>query len=337
MSRDEYFGSEHAEAQCQAILERALRVYHRDEGHRGGNWIGERILDRELVPVAREAFLDADDMPPDQEVLQALDGEGMRLLGEGYHVMALAEPANRFVVKYAKNLDGIPPLAPPQEQPQREEWAHDHGVQPDGRLHPAIWQHIRSFEMYGLLAVPNRVYVAESANRLLNDDQRRALERFRSIGIVRSLGSGPLTLRVCYPDDFPNGKRTPDGVVVSVLVIQPLVTPLVVAIERAVHAGNLEAVRDLEARYTRFVHRLWRYGISHLDFSMMNVGITGSGEAERLQVFDPHMGLIDIAGGGREVQDPMAERPPGHRSPEDLLRAARDGSRWALWRIQQDV
>ena len=120
-------------------------------------------------------------------------------------------------------------------------------------------------------------------------------------------------------------------------MIQPLVTPLVVAIERAVRAGNLEAARDLEARYTRFVHQLWQYGISHLDFSVLNVGITGSGEAERLQVFDPHMGLIDIAGGGREVQDPMAARPPGHRSPEDLLRAARDGSRWALWRIQQDV
>ena len=191
--------------------------------------------------------------------------------------------------------------------------------------------------MYGPLAVPNRVYLAESAYRLLNDDQRRALERFRSIGIVRSLGSVPRTLRVPYPDDFPNEKRAPDGVVVSVLVIQPLVTPLVVAIERAVRAGNLDAARDLEARYTQFVHELWRYGISHLDFSILNVGITGSGEAERLQIFDPHMGVIDIAGGGREVHDPMAARPPGQRSPEDLLRAARDGSRWALWRIQQDV
>jgi len=247
--------------------------------------------------------------------------------------MTLAEPANRFVVKYTKNREGIPPLAPPREQPRREEWAHDHSVQPDGCLHPAIWQHIRSFEAYGPLAVPNRVYLAESAYRLLNDDQRRALERFRSIGIVRALGSVPRTLRVSYPDDFPNEKQAPDGVVVSVLVIQPLVTPLVVAIERAVRAGNLEAARDLEARYTRFVHRLWRYGISHLDFSMLNVGITGSGEAERLQVFDPHMGVIDIAGGGGEVQDPMA----AWQSPEDLLRAARDGSRWALWRIQQDV
>jgi hypothetical protein len=85
------------------------------------------------------------------------------------------------------------------------------------------------------------------------------------------------------------------------------------------------------------VHELWRYGISHLDFSILNVGITGSGEAERLQVFDPHMGLIDIAGGGREVHDPMAARPPGDRSPEDLLRSARNGSRWALSRMQQNV
>jgi len=336
-SRDESFGSEHAEAQFEEILERVLRAYHRDEGHGGANWIGERILDAELVPVAREAFLDADDMPPDHVVLQVLDGEGMHLLGEGYHVMTLAEPANRFVVKYAKNREGIPPLAPTQEQPRREEWVRDHGVQPDGYLHPAIWQHIRSLEVYGPLAVPNRVYLAESAYRLLNEDQRRALERFRAIGIVRSLGSGPRTLRVHYPDDFPNEKRAPDGVGVSVLVVQPLVTPLVVAIEREVRAGNLEAARDLEARYTRFVHQLWRYGISHLDFSVLNVGITGSGEAERLQVFDPHMGVIDIAGGGREVQDPMAAGPPGQRSPEDLLRSARDGSRWALWRIQQNV
>jgi len=43
------------------------------------------------------------------------------------------------------------------------------------------------------------------------------------------------------------------------------------------------------------------------------VGITGSGETERLQIFDPHMGLIDLAGGGREVHDPMAARPPGDR------------------------
>jgi hypothetical protein len=154
-------------------------------------------------------------------------------------------------MKYAKNHEGTPPLAPPGEQPRREEWA-------------------------------------------------------------------------------------PDGVRVAVLVIQPLVTPLVVVLERVLRAGNLEGARDLQARYTRFVHELWQHGISHLDFSLLNVGITGSGAAERLQVFDPHMGLIDLAGGGREVHDPLAD-PPGRRSPEDLLRAARDGSRWALWSIQQNV
>ena len=93
-------------------------MYHRDEGHGGAKCIGERILDVDLVPVAREAFLEADHMPPDHEVLQVLDGKGMHLLGEGYHVIALAEPAKRFVVKYAKNRKGIPPLAPPQEQPR---------------------------------------------------------------------------------------------------------------------------------------------------------------------------------------------------------------------------
>jgi hypothetical protein len=152
----------HAEAQLEAILDRVLRTYHQNEGHGGANWIGESILDAALVPVAREAFLDADDMPPDHEVLEVLEREGMHLLGEGYHVMALAEPANRFVVKYAKHGEAIPPLAPSREQPRREDWAHDHGVQPEGRLHPAIWQHIRSFEAYGSLVVLSRVYVAES-------------------------------------------------------------------------------------------------------------------------------------------------------------------------------
>ena len=336
-SRGEQIGREHAEAQFQAILERVLRAYHRGECHDGANWIGMNILDPTLVPIARETFLHADDLPPDHEVLQIIDGDGLHLLGEGYHVIALAEPTNRFIAKYVKNRKDTPPLAPSHEQPPREAWTHDHGIQPDGSLHPTIWQHLRSHEVYGPLAVPNRVYLAESAYWLLNEDQRRALERFRSIGIVRSLGSGPRTLRVHYPDDFPNEKRALDGVAISVLVIQPFAIPLDVAIEREVRAGNLDAARDLKVRYTQFVHELWQYGISHLDFSLLNVGITGSGEAERLQLFDPHMGLIDLAGGGREVHDPMAARPPGDRSPADLLRSARDGSRWALWRMQQNV
>jgi hypothetical protein len=38
----------------------------------GDYGIGESILDGDLVPVAREAFLDADDMPSDPDVLQEL-------------------------------------------------------------------------------------------------------------------------------------------------------------------------------------------------------------------------------------------------------------------------
>jgi calcineurin-like phosphoesterase family protein len=334
-SRDASFGTQDAEASFEAILERVLRTYHRSERHGGANSIGESLLDAALVPVAREAFLDADDMPPDHEVLQVLDAEGVHLLGEGYHVMTLVEPANRFVMKYAKNREDVPPLAPSGEQPPREDWAHDHGVQPEGRLHPAIWQHIRSFEAYGRLAVPSRVYLADSAYARLNDDEQRALERFRSIGIVRSLGSGPRTLHVHYSDDVPNEKRAPNGVIVSVLVVQPLVTPVAMAIEREIRAGNLAAARDLQGRYTQFMHDLWRYGVSHLDFSILNVGITGSGEAERFKIFDPHMGVIEVSGSGREVQDPLPA--PGRQSIEDLLRSARDGTRWALWRIQENA
>jgi hypothetical protein len=101
---DESLGRERFEA----ILERVLRAYHRDERHGGADRLGPRVLDAPLIPVAREAFLDADDMPPDDEVLQALEGKRMRLLGEGYHVMALAEPADRFVVKYVKHPVGVP-------------------------------------------------------------------------------------------------------------------------------------------------------------------------------------------------------------------------------------
>ncbi|MGH9256001.1 MAG: hypothetical protein ACRD3C_15690 [Vicinamibacterales bacterium] len=334
-NREEPFRLEDAEAQFEAILERVLRAYHRNEGHGSADWIGETLLDAELVPVAREAFLDADDMPPDRAVLQVLDGEGMHLLGEGDHVMTLAESGNRFVVKYAKNREGIPRLAPSREQPGREDWTRDHGIQPEGRLHPVIWQHIRSLDAYGPLVVPSRVYIAESAYKCLTDDQRRALERFRSIGIVRSLGSYPRTLRVHYPHDFPIEKRSPDGVVVSVLVVQPLVTPVASAIERGIRAGNLAAVWDLEARYRQFMYDLWRYGYSHLDFSILNVGITGSEDAE-FKIIDPHMSVVEVMGSGREVQEPLAGHPPGWRSVEDLLHATRDGTQRALSRSHED-
>src|SRR5688572_1029447 len=207
--------------QLEAILERALTAYHRDELHGGARWVGQQILDDELVPVAREAFLDADDLPADSDVLQALN-EPMQLLGEGYHVIALVEPGRRFVVKYAKHAKPVPPLAP-SAPASRQEWEHDYGVRPDGSLHPAIWQHIRAFEAYGPLAVPSRIYIADSGLNALSADERRALERFRSIGIVRSLGNDPRLLRVNYPDDFPHEKRVAERLMVSIVVVQPLV------------------------------------------------------------------------------------------------------------------
>jgi hypothetical protein len=320
----------------EGILERALTSYHRDEHHGGASWLAERVLDAELAPVAREAFLDADDLPPDHEVLQALDGEPMQLLGEGYHVMAVVPPARQFVAKYAKYLNPVPPLAPAAPQ-SRHEWAHDHGVRADGSLHPAIWQHIRSFEAYGPLVVPSRAYIADDALDRLSTDERRALERFRASGIVRSLGSAPRQLRVQYPDGFPQEKQAFDRVTVSVVVVQPLVTPIAAAIERSLRQGDVAAARELETRYNDFTQQLWRCGVSHLDFSMLNIAIVGSGTSERLQIFDPHMGVIDVADGSHDVQDPLMARPSAERSIDNVLQSSRDGSRWALWRVQQDV
>ena len=320
----------------QAILERALRAYHADELHGGASWMGERLLDAELGPVSREAFLKADDLPADQEVLHVFDNEPLQFLGEGYHVISLVDARHRFVVKYAKHLTPVPPLASPAPS-SREEWKHDYGVIPGGALHPAMWQHVRAFEQYGPLAVPSRVYIADRTLDSLSAEERRALERFRPIGIVRSLGGAPRRLRVNYPDDFPHAKRASEGLTVSVVVLQPLVTPLPTAIEQLLRAGDVAAARDLEARYREFTQELWRCGVSHLDFSLLNIGIAGSGPNERLQIFDPHLGEIDIGEGAGKARDPVALHAPKERSVDNILRSSRDGSRWALWRVQQDV
>jgi hypothetical protein len=321
--------------QLEAILERALTGYHRDERHGGAKWIDERVLDTELIPVTREAFRDADDLPSDEEVLRTFESP-LELLGEGYHVIALIEPQHRFVVKYAKHPGPVPPLAPPKPASQ-EAWRREHGARIDGSLHPVIWQHIRSFEAYGPLAVSSRTYIAEDTLVSLSDDERQALERFRAIGIVRSLGRTPHLVAIHYPDDFPPDKRAAEGLRLSVVVVQPFVTPLQVAIERALRAGDPAAARDLEGRYRDFTHQLWQCGVSHLDFSILNIGIVGSPPDQRLQIFDPHMGVIDVTDGAREVHDPMSVHPERERSVDSILRSSRDGSRWALWRVHQEM
>src|SRR5580765_386945 len=285
--------------QLEAILERALIAYHRDERHGGAKSIDNRVLDTELVPVTREAFRDADDLPSDEEVLRTFESP-LQLLGEGYHVIALIEPQHRFVVKYAKHPGPVPPLAPPKPASQ-EAWQREHGARADGSLHPVIWQHIRAFEAYGPLAVPSRTYIADDTFVSLSDDERRALERFRAVGIVRSLGRTPRFVPIDYPDDFPHDKRASDALSLSVVVVQPFVTPLADAIERALRAGDVAAARDLEARYRDFTHQLWQCGVSPLDFSILNIGLAGSAPDEHLQIFDPHMGVIDVADDVREV------------------------------------
>jgi hypothetical protein len=333
-NRDKRLQSDWASEQLEAVCERALIAYHRDERHGGASWLTDRIIDADLTTVAREAFLEADDLPADPEVFQVLDGEEMQLLGEGYHMVVLVEPGHRFVVKYAKQLEPVPPLAAPTEA--HREWTHDHGARPDGSLHPAIWQYIRSFEAYGRLTVPSRIYIADSAFQRLSAEEQRALERFRLIGIAGSLGSAPRRLRVKYPDDFPLEKQAPEGVTLSVLVLQPVVTPLAAAIEGSLRAGDAAGARHLEARYREFTEQLWRCGVSHLDFSILNIGIIGSGGAARLQIFDPHIGEIETAG-AQTLRDPLVPHAPRERSIDNVLRSSRNGSRWALWRVQQHL
>jgi len=245
--------------QLEAILEHSLTAYHRDERHGGAKWIDQRVLDTELVPVTREAFRDADDLPSDEEVLRTFESP-LQLLGEGYHVIALIEPQHRFVVKYAKHPGPVPPLAPAKPA-SREAWQHEHGARADGSLHPVIWQYIRTFEAYGPLAVPSRTYIADDTLVSLSDNERRALERFGAIGIVRSLGRTPRLVPINYPDDFPEDKRASEALRLSVVVVQPFVTPLADAIERALRAGDVAAARDLEARYRDFTQQLSQCGV----------------------------------------------------------------------------
>jgi hypothetical protein len=334
-NRDLRHPHDQARHRVETIFERAVTRYHGDELHGGARWVGDRVLDELLMPIARDAFLDADDLPADEEILEILRDGTMQLLGEGYHVTTLVEPARRFVLKYAKQPGPVPPLGPPGA-PQQE-WEKDHAVRPDGSLHAAVWQHIRAFETYGPLAVVSRVYIADTACEALSTPERRSLERFRAAGIVRSLGPEPRPIRVAYPDDFPREKRPADRLTLAVVVVQPLVTPLSSAIERHFRAGDIEAARDLEARYHDFTQQLWRCGVPHLDFSMLNIGLVGSGRAERLQIFDPHVGVIDIADDQREVRDPLGDPAPWERPVESILRSSRDGSRWALWRAHQEV
>jgi hypothetical protein len=320
----------------ERLIEHVLTAYHRETRHGGSVSVGDNLLDGPLVRAARQAFAAADRLPPDAEVLAVVRTGATRLVGEGYHVMALAEPAGRFVVKYAKHRDGVPPMAWPEQLPPCDEWAVDHGAEPDGRLHPAVWQHIRAFEVYGRLTLPNRVYLADSTVARLTEDEQRRLARFRAMGVVRSLGAESVLLRPRYPADFPAWKRPPGGVVeVGILIVQPMVTPLVELLERTLCAGDVDAVREWERRYVDFVHHLWRHGVSHLDFSILNIGVAHSADADHLVIFDPHLGVIEVSPAGVEVCDPVARRPQEQRGLDELLQAARDGSRWALWRIQE--
>src|SRR5215813_12314522 len=119
-TRSESFGSRNPKPPFEAIVERVLRAYHQDQCHGGAKGFGENILDAELVPVAREAFLQADNMPPDREILSVLESESLCLLGEGYHIIALGETGNRFVVKYVKHGKAIPLWHRRQSMPGRK-------------------------------------------------------------------------------------------------------------------------------------------------------------------------------------------------------------------------
>lgn len=329
-------GSNAADALAGAVLERALTAYYRGEGHGGADAVGPGVLDAWLVPTSRRAFQDADVLPSDAEVLGVLEAGELDLLGEGYHVMTLADPSRRFVLKYVKSDQGVAPLAPAGTQPGGGDWGRDHGIVEEGFLHPAIWQHIRAFESYGDLALPSRVYLSDDGYRRLNTAERQALARFRSVGIVRSMGRRGALTRVAYPGDFAEAKRPDGGVVmISAVIAQPYVTTLADAMSGELQRGAVGRVPDLLDRYAGFVRQLWLHGVSHLDFSILNVGLSGHHGEESLVLFDPHMGVIELSAAGPEIRDPLAARPEEQRSLGQLLRAARDGSRWALWQIQE--
>jgi hypothetical protein len=173
------------------VLEQVLAGYHRLKRHGGADRVTINALDGLLAATTERAFRRADP-PPDAEVLRTLEDAEPELLGEGYHVVTLCDRAHQFVVKYAKSSVAIPPLAPPEGLSDRRAWATDHGVGEDGRLHEAIWQHLRAFESYGQLTVPKRIYIAGDVFEQVDGEERRVLDRFRALGIVRLMGDRAL-------------------------------------------------------------------------------------------------------------------------------------------------
>ena len=288
------------------------------------------IIKRGIKPIANRLYHDEAIVRQFDKVYADLHNAApLPWLGEGSNFLAFTSPDPNVAVKYIKVYGSLEVLA--NIFPPGHKWSQDYGVDDKGRgeLHYALWEHIRSFELYGDRAALCKIYIADDAYKRLSILHKHLLKRFIDIGIVQRINK-PIEIMPAYPDFIPQEKRTEiaDGKVkVSVLVLQSRLTHIKDKFVELLNNGKLKEARALVDEYLDFVHNCMADGVFLMDLSMNNVGIQK--DSESLKVFDAvHLPLNFSTGRPRL----------GNFSTEsEVLEAAGYSSREVLRRVEQEV
>ena len=291
------------------------------------------IIRRGVKPIASELYHDQEMLVRFDKVCGDLQEtpSSLRWLGEGSSFLAFVSMDPGVAVKYAKVEGSLEVLA--ATFPHGHRWSQDYGVDAKGKgeLHYALWEHIRSFELYGDRAALCKIYISDDAYRRLSFYHKDLLKRFIDIGIVQRTHE-PIEIIPVYPDFIPPEKRTErtDGKIkVSVLVLQTRITSIKDELAALLSDEDLNGAKRLVDRYLQFVHDCMEDGIFLMDLSMNNVGIQEGDDKKPLKVFDAIHMPLDFSTGR-----PILGNFP---TESDVLKAAEHSSWEVLERVKNEA
>jgi hypothetical protein len=248
------------------LLQAALQAYqygdlHAPEAFVDPEW---RFLDAILRDPAA-ALYEPPAFFPSADDLSRWSSRPMDFAGEGRNFLAFRDEEAPFVVKYVKTERSL------------EEGTSIR----NGRLTRAIWDQLRSFESYGDVAVPVKVFIAQADYDRLDGGEKGRLQRFRDLGLVDLMAQPVTFLSRGHPDHLGAG---PGRVHASVLVVQSAAVPLRDELLARLRAGDYAAAEALIDEYLELVRSAWRRGAFMEDFSMFNVGREET--SDHIRIFD---------------------------------------------------